>query len=490
MSRTVPAAHKFTRLLDPPQEERPRSTHDLVIAANRLPIRRTDDGHWSLSPGGLVTAMTAVTAGRDAAWVGWDGTTDPDAGGTTPSRHGDMALRALSLEEQMFSDYYEGFANGTLWPLYHNGLLPTRFHRSWWNAYRAVNRRFADEIIATASPRATVWIHDYHLQLVPALIRSERPDLRLGVFLHTPFPPSQLLMRLPWRAQILDGLLAADVIGLQTPTDARNLLALAHRLDRAPEMTLDGTTADIPVDGRTVRVGAFPISIDVDRIERLTASPDAAAAAAEFRLGLGDPQHLFLGVDRLDYTKGIDARLKAFRELLRDGRLDPESVAFVQVATPSRDEVRGYGTTRSEIEQLVGEINGDYARLGRSVVHYLHQSLPFEELIPLYLAADVMVVTPFEDGMNLVAKEYVASRTDDSGSLVLSEFAGTAVELRDALLCNPFDTTGLKRILMKALSMSADEQRRRMAAMRRVVAEHTVHDWASSFLGELDPAAT
>ncbi len=461
-------------------------THQFVIAANRLPVQADADGQWHLSPGGLVTALSAVMTGEDAIWIGWDGISDGDTVASPPSHHGEMMLRPIGLTTKEFTDYYEGFSNGTLWPLYHNGLLSTRFRRSWWSAYVSVNRHFADEIIAAAAPNGTVWIHDYHLQLVPAFVREQRSDLRIGLFLHTPFPPSQLLMRLPWREEILEGLLAADLIGFQTPTDARNFLALAHRSDRAPEMLFEDNTATIELEGRRMKVGSFPISIDFDHITEIASTPEIAAAAAEFRTGLGDPAQLLLGVDRLDYTKGINARLKAFRELLRDGTLDAESVAFVQVATPSRDDVRGYGTTRNEIEQLVGEINGDYASLGRPVVHYLHQSLPFDELVPLYLAADVMVVTPFEDGMNLVAKEFVASRIDGSGVLVLSEFAGTAVEMDDALLCNPFDIDGLKRILLQAISMHPDEQSRRMSLMRLQVSKNSVYDWANRFLGQLD----
>ena len=461
--------------------------HDVVIAANRLPVRLDGEGGWALSPGGLVTAMTAVMEGRDAVWIGWDGgLAGEDEEDAPPARFGDMALRAVSLSETDYGDYYEGFSNGTLWPLYHNGLLSTRFRRSWWAAYRRVNEQFANAAIEATAPDGTLWIHDYHLQLVPAFVRAARPDIRIGLFLHTPFPPSQLLMRLPWREEITDGLLATDVIGFQTPTDARNFLALAHRMGRTDEtMPVDPVT-EIKVEGRRVAVGSFPISVDVDRIDRLVRDPATIAAAEAFRAELGSPKHLLLGVDRLDYTKGIDARLKAFRELLRDGAIDPDDVAFVQVATPSRDDVRGYSSTRTEIEQLVGAINGDFAQLGKPVLHYLHQNLPFEKLVELFVAADVMLVTPFEDGMNLVAKEYIACRTDGTGVLVLSEFAGTAVELHQALLCNPFDTAGTKRVIETALHLPVEEQRQRVRAMRAHLWSNTVHDWAEGFFRHLD----
>jgi trehalose 6-phosphate synthase len=426
--------------------------------------------------------MTAVMSGQDGAWIGWTGETGDDP---SPFRFGDLMLHPLPLGAAERENYYEGFANSTLWPLYHNGLLPTTFDRSWWEAYQAVNRRFARRAIEALAPNGMLWVHDYHLQLVPEMVRAVRPDTRIGFFLHTPFPPSQLIMRLPWRDRIARSLLAADIVGFQTPTDARNFVTLAHRVAGVPETVLDDDQAELEVGGRRVHVGALPISVDVGAIEQEASAASTIAASSRFRLQIGDPQYLFLGVDRLDYTKGIDARLEAFREMLRDGMLDPANVAFVQVATPSREDVPGYPAARATIEKLVSEINGDFSQLGRPVVHYLHQTLPFDELISLYLAADVMVVTPLEDGMNLVAKEYVASRLQGHGVLVLSEFAGTAVELGDAVLCNPFDTDGLKRKLFEAATMPRSEQARRLDRMRDHLSGHTVYDWARRFLDRL-----
>ncbi len=474
-----------TTLVDRSAGPEARPVHELVIAANRLPVRVDEQGSTVLSPGGLVSAMTAVMRGRDAAWIGWDGSTSPRSD-QPPFHHGEVTCRPIALSDAERAGYYDGFSNATLWPLYHSGLLPTTFRRSWWSAYRHVNRRFADEAIAALAPGATLWIHDYHLQLVPAFVREARPDVRIGFFLHTPFPSSQLVMRLPWRTDIARGLLGADVIGFQTATGARNFLTLAHRLLGIDETVLDNDHATIEVDRRRVRVGTHPISIDIEAVDGLARTDSARAAADAFRQQIGNPKTVLLGVDRLDYTKGIDARLKAFRELLKDEQLDPADVCFVQVATPSRDTVPGYEKIRTDIEQLVGEINGDYAPLGRPVVQYLHKTLPFEDLVPLFLAADVMLVTPFEDGMNLVAKEYVISRVDETGVLVLSEFAGTAEELPDALLCNPFDIAGLKRIIRRAIDVPVDEQRHRMRRMRHDVGRNDVHHWASGFLGELE----
>jgi len=461
-------------------------TFDFVVAANRLPVARDSSGEWQLSPGGLVTAMSPVMEGRDGAWIGWNGDVDADPESTKPFDHSGISLHPVPLSKQERLGYYEGFSNSTLWPLYHNGILPTTFKRVWWASYLKVNRRFAQWAVELAAPNAEIWIHDYHLQLMPAMVRELRPDVSIGFFVHTPFPPSQLLMRLPWRDQIARGLLGSDLLGFQTTTDARNFLTLAHRLAGLDEVVLHDDVVIFEYEGRDVNVGAHPISIDYESVETMAADPKMKQASSVFRAKLGNPTKIVLGVDRLDYTKGIDARLKAFGELLEEGELDAKEVVFVQVATPSRDAVPGYADARASIEQLVGQINGNSAPVGRAVVHYLHRTLPFEELVPLYLAADVMLVTPFEDGMNLVAKEYVASRLDNTGVLVLSEFAGTAEEFGDsAVICNPFDTAGLKRAIMTALDMSHADGTERMKTMRAHLAGHTVHDWAARFLDQL-----
>ncbi len=462
------------------------STFDFVVAANRLPVARDENGVWQLSPGGLVTAMSPVMAGKNGAWLGWNGDTGDDLESSQSFEHSGIALYPIPLSKAERVGYYEGFSNSTLWPLYHNGLLPTTFKRKWWATYLKVNRRFANWAIELLEPGADLWIHDYHLQLMPAMVREARPDVNIGFFVHTPFPPSQLLMRLPWRDQIARGLLGSDLIGFQTTTDARHFLTLAHRVAGLPEVVLKDDVVVVDYEDREVNVGSHPISIDFDAVESLAATPAMKQASIEFLEKIGNPSQVVLGVDRLDYTKGIDARLKAFRELIGEGDLSADDVVFVQVATPSRDAVPGYAETRATIEQLVGQINGDFAPLGRSVVHYMHRTLPFDELVPLYLAADVMLVTPFEDGMNLVAKEYVASRRDDTGVLVLSEFAGTAAEFGDsAVICNPFDTAGLKRAIKGALEMDPADAATRMKTMRTHLASHTVHDWAKRFLKEL-----
>jgi trehalose 6-phosphate synthase len=313
------------------------------------------------------------------------------------------------------------------------------------------------------------------------MLRELRPDLRIGFFLHIPFPPTELYQQLPWRRQILEGLLGADLVGFQRPGAASNFIRLVRQ--RVGHKT-SRDTVFLP-DGRSVSAMAFPISIDYEGIEALARDPETVARATEIRSDLGNPRTLLLGVDRLDYTKGIKQRLRAFGELVADGTLDPDEVKFVQVATPSRERVEEYQLLRDDIDRLVGRINGDLGRIGQQAITYLHTSYPRPEMVAMFRAADVMVVTPLRDGMNLVAKEYVAARHDNSGVLVLSEFAGAADELKQAYLVNPYDINGLKSTLVTAVQAGQREQAKRMRAMRTQVRNNTIGHWADAFLGAL-----
>jgi trehalose 6-phosphate synthase len=318
------------------------------------------------------------------------------------------------------------------------------------------------------------------------MLRDLRPDLRIGFFDHIPFPAVELFQQLPWRTQIVEGLLGADLIGFQRGGDASNFVRSVRRLTkhttRGPIITVsedDGRPA------RHVRAAAFPISIDSHHFDALAREPEVQARAKEIRADLGDPKIMMLGVDRLDYTKGIRHRIKAYGELLQDGRLDVEHCTLVQVASPSRENVGAYQDLREHVEGLVGRINGEFGELGHSAIHYLHHSYPPDEMAALYLAADVMLVTSLRDGMNLVAKEYIAARRDLGGVLVLSEFTGAADELGQALLINPHDIDGTKTAVMRAIGMEPRERRRRMRALRRRVVELDVQRWAEDFLSAL-----
>ncbi|SDD34778.1 trehalose 6-phosphate synthase [Geodermatophilus telluris] len=458
-----------------------RADSPVVVVANRLPVDAVTepDGtvRWQRSPGGLVTALEPFVAGRGGAWVGWSGSAGE---APEPFESGGMSLVPVPLSEEEVDRYYEGMSNASLWPLYHDVVEKPEYHRTWWDTYVQVNKRFADRAAEVAGQDAIVWVHDYQLQLVPAMLRQRRPDLTIGFFLHIPFPPYELFTQLPWRSAVVEGLLGADLVGFQRPSAAANFVQLARRLHELPTRG-----ATIEYDGRTVTARAFPISIDVRAFDELASSPEVLKRAAEIRAELGDPEKIVLGVDRLDYTKGIAVRLNAFQELLEDGVVEAPGTVMVQVATPSRERVEHYVHMRETIEQQVGHINGVFGSLGGPAVHYINQSIPREELAALYRAADVMLVTPYRDGMNLVAKEYVAARGDLGGTLVLSEFAGAAAELKQAFLVNPHDIAGVKNQLVRALRTEPDEAARRMRAMRRHLARHDLDHWASSFFDAL-----
>ncbi len=453
-----------------------------LVVANRLPVDRvTEDGgehDWRTSPGGLVTALEPVMRSNQGSWIGWSG-----APGVVPPplTAYDMRLVPVQLTEAEVAEYYEGFANSTLWPLYHDVTGRPVFERAWWETYVTVNRRFAEVTAGEANTGATVWVQDYQLQLVPAMLRSLRPDVRIGFFNHIPFPGYEIYARLPWRRQVVEGLLGSDLIGFQRGDDAGNFLRAARR---TTGVVTRGFVIDLP--GRQTRAAAFPISIDSTGLQALAATDATQARAKQLRTDLGDPRVVLLGVDRLDYTKGILHRLRAYGELLDEGAVDPSEAVLVQVASPSRERVREYQHLRQEVETIVGRINGDHAMLGRPAIHYLHQSFPREEMAALFLAADVMLVTPLRDGMNLVAKEYVACRFDQQGALVLSEFTGAADELRQAYLINPWDVDGTKAAICRAIEATPAERSRRMRALRRRVFEADVHHWANTFLGALD----
>jgi trehalose 6-phosphate synthase len=457
-----------------------------VVVANRLPVDRmvSPDGEvsWRRSPGGLVTALEPVLQDRQGTWVGWFGGTDhnelPNEGRTFEANG--VRLHPVALTADELERYYEGFSNSSLWPLYHDAVEQPVFKRRWWDAYRTVNERFAKAAAEDAAPGATVWIQDYQLQLVPAMLRAMRPDLRIGFFLHIPFPPVELFMQLPRRTEVLRGLLGADLVGFQRPLGAQNFVQLTRHL-----LGVRTRRNVVEYEGRVVQAEAFPISIDVRELEQLVASTEVQARSKAIRAELGDPKTVILGVDRLDYTKGIERRLKAFRELLSEGRLAAPETVMVQVATPSRERVEHYRTLRVKVEREVGRINGEYGRVGQPAVHYLHQSYSRAELAALYCAADVMMVTPLRDGMNLVAKEYVGARVDSGGALVLSEFAGAAGELRQSFLCNPHDLDGVKDALMRAIQVDPVEGPKRMNAMHTYIRAHDVRTWADSFLTAL-----
>lgn len=452
----------------------------LIIVANRLPVQRVGTGagaRWEESGGGLVTALAPIVREKNGSWIGWTGT----AGNSPrPFVHEGISIRPVSLSERDVLGFYNHISNRTFWPLYHDAIRTPDFNQEWWRPYFEVNRRYARAAAAAAQPGDHVWVHDYHLQLVPQMLREMRPGLKIGFFLHIPFPPEELFAWLPWRTQIVRGLLGADVVGFQTHAAVQNFVRAAREYTG-----VEGAGSELEFEGRRVRVGSFPISIDSQWFEERSRTPEAAYKAASIRANVGSKRKILLCVDRLDYTKGIDSRLQAFELMLQRKRVSVDDCVMIQIAVPSRETAFEYAEMRTRIEQIVGRINGEYSEPGRVAVHYFRRSLKREDLVAYYRAADVMVVTPLRDGMNLVAKEYVATRADGSGVLVLSEFAGASRELRRALLVNPRDIEGMASAMEAALTMPRREARQRMSILRMIVRRHDVHEWAESFLEAL-----
>ena len=461
----------------------------VVAIANRLPVRHGDDG-WELSPGGLVTALRPVMATYSGAWVGWDGGTRG-----IPAELPDFSVRLVpvSLSSAQVRQYYHGFANATLWPLLHDAIERPRFERAWWRSYQDVNAIFATaaEAVLDERPGALAWVHDYHLTLVPKLIRERRPSQPIGFFLHTPWPPPDIFARLPWRAEVLNGLLGADVVSFHTELYRRNFLRACGRVLAGTGVQIHGPTITLP-DRRVVRTTSAPISIDAAELSRLAMDPATDGDIKALREQFAD-RTLLLGVDRLDYTKGITERLLAV-EMLLERRADlRRGLAFLQVAAPSRDDVLEYRNLRAAVERHIGRINGRFTEPGSDVpVHYLHRGLPQHQLAAYYAVAAMMLVTPLIDGMNLVAKEYVTVQQArrGSGALVLSEFTGAAVELREAVPCNPFDVEGLSYRIEHALGLSDTIRRTAIATMARRVRAHDVHRWVAQQLADIAAQAT
>ncbi len=440
---------------------------------------RTEEG-WTPSPGGLVRALWPMLRETGGTWVGWSG--EPSSADSTPEGfHVDgVDLLPVPISASELELYYEGFSNDALWPLYHDALRESTYDVDQWEAYRTVNERFAVTLANVAPEDSVVWIHDYQLQLVPAMLRAQRPDLTIGFFLHIPFPPVELFRRLPWRDDVIEHLLGCDLIGFQRPKDVANFAACATDL-----LHVDHHDGIIENPDHQTRINVFPISIDVEEVEEMAAGRATRQRMSRIRTRLGDPEVVLLGVDRLDYTKGIGLRLRAFAAALEEGRLEAGRHVLVQVATPTREAVEHYQDERAQIERLVGEINGRFSSIGTPVIHYLYQTLPYDELVALYRAGDVMLVTPFRDGMNLVAKEYVASHIDGDGVLVLSEFAGAAEEMVDAVQVNPHDDQALQDAIVQAVEMHRHERRERMAGLRSRLQGSDVEGWANHFLTAL-----
>ena len=437
------------------------------------------------SAGGLATGLREPHRQSGGVWIGWPGRTVPDdLAQRTSIAHELRASGMLPvwLTEAEVARYYQTMSNGVIWPLFH--YLPEQIplHVRHWDAYETVNERFADAVASLHAPGDRIWVHDYQLMRLPALIRERIPDARIGFFLHIPFPVAELFAALPAREAVLRGLLGADLVGFHTSGYAR------HFCDAAARILGAGVTGpSIAFEGRVSRTGVFPMGVDAKALAARAATPEVDREIERLVAG-GEDIDLFVGIDRLDYTKGIPRRLLAFERLLADHPELHERVRLIQVAVPSRTAVPAYRKFRQHVDAIVGRINGEFGTARWVPVHYLYRGLPESQVLALYRAAHVMLVTPVRDGMNLVAKEFVATRADEDGVLVLSEFVGAADELTEALAVNPHDVDGSAAVYHHALVMPREERRARMRALRAHVLEYDVHVWAASFLAALDAA--
>jgi trehalose 6-phosphate synthase len=463
----------------------------LIVASNRLPfvLKQDEQGQIRIQPGsgGLVTALLPVLRDRGGTWVGWTGLAGEIEGqdrllNEAAARSG-YRLRPVTLTREEHDRFYFGFSNEIIWPLFHDLQTLCNFDPDYWQAYAAVNRKFARVIADDAVPDDQVWVQDYQLMLVAAGLRALGNRSRLGFFLHIPFPSPDIFLKLPWRFQILHGLLAYDLIGFQTLRDHRNFIQCLRLLLKDVRIRGRGNGARLTSSGRECQSGVFPIGIDYDTYVRQVQAPAVLKEIARLRQALPDRQ-LILGIDRLDYTKGIPYRLKAFRHTLMRHPEWHSKVTLIQVVVPSREDIPQYHGLKRDIETLVGEINGQFTRPGGWVpIHYVFRSLSRTELLAYYRAAQIALITPLKDGMNLVAKEYCACSLEEDCVLILSEFAGAAAQLqRGALLVNPADIEGMADALHNACSMPPRERQRRMRLLRRAVRNENVFWWANSFL--------
>lgn len=467
----------------------------LVVISNRLPIViENEGGRTSIKPGqgGLVTALSPVFRQVGGLWIGWSGAViedhlELDDLLRDASAKAGFELRTVDLSAREREEFYHGFSNEIIWPLFHELYTLCKFDPAYWETYQVVNRKFAEVVAANIEENDYVWVHDYHLLNVAGDLHEMGIDCRLAFFLHIPFPPIDIFLKLPWRTQVLRRMLEFDVIGFQTPRDRRNFAECVRTL--LPDVRTQGRGRVMTMRSgeRTIRVGSFPISIDFNEFAGQAASPPVTEHVQHLREEYGDCK-IVLSVDRLDYTKGIPSRLRAIRSALRRYPELHRKVVFVQIVVPSRSSIPGYQELKLEIDRLVGEINGEFTRSAWVPVHHMYRSLQRDELTAYYRTADVGLVTPLRDGMNLVAKEYCTCSIETDGVLILSEFAGAAAEFqRGALLVNPFDRHGVADALHRALTMPPGERRERMRRLRRIVRDNDIFHWVDSFLVASDP---
>lgn len=462
--------------------------HRLIIVSNRLPVsvEATSDGYtYQPSVGGLATSLDNLRGDREMLWVGWPGltaSTPEDEHEIEDTLRNEFNFVPLFIPHGLFEPFYTGFSNATLWPLFHYFTQFAHYDVSEWQAYRAVNGLYLKKLEDIIRPGDRIWIHDYHLLLLPQMVREAFPEAAIGFFLHIPFPSSEIFRILPWREQILQGMLGSDLLGFHSFSYARHFLSSLLRI-----LGLEQDFGSIVVGERPVKVDTFPLGVDVDRFSTAHEIDEVQSSLVELKKQAGD-RKVILSVDRLDFTKGILERLEAFALFLDEHPEWQGQVSMVYICVPSRTSVPEYQSLKRQVDEMVGRINGRHSQPGWTPIWYLYRRFSFEGLVPFYLLADIALVTPIRDGMNLVAKEYLASRTDGSGVLILSETAGSAEELGEALIVNPYDKRSIVANIVRALDMPLEEQRQRNEHMLNRLKRYTTERWAEDFLGQLERA--
>lgn len=478
----------------------------LIVVSNRLPLtlHQNEQGRWSATPssGGLVSAMLPVLRNRGGLWIGWSGTTEDDVAEMRnvfeqASQTSGFAYEPVRLTAEEQAGFYHGFSNEIIWPLFHDLVTACNFDPTYWRIYEGVNRKFTDTIKRVCRPGDMIWVHDYHLMEVARYLREDDFGAKVGFFLHIPFPPLEIFLKLPWRFEILRSLLQFDSLGFQTIRDRRNFMQCVRTLYdvsthgngsviklRLGEQTAVPAGAAYPSE-REISVGSFPIGIDFDHIHELAESEDVRVQACWLKQNL-QGRKMILGVDRLDYTKGLPNKMEAFANALQRYPDLQGKVTLVQHVVPSRLDIPEYHKLRRDLEQLISAINGEYTQAGWVPIHYMFHSISIDTLVAYYQAADIALITPLKDGMNLVAKEYCAARNDEDGVLILSEFAGSAAQMqKSALLVNPYNVENVADRLYEAFVMAPEERSERMQRLRRGVRSHDVFHWADTFLSTL-----
>jgi len=454
-----------------------------IIVSNRLPVKITEkDGEYGLNPseGGLATGLGSIYREGYNIWIGWPGVeVNESAQGQIKQQLGTMNLMPVYLTQEEINNYYEGFSNEVLWPVFHYMSVYARYEQVYWDYYYQVNTKFRDAVLEVAEPGDIIWIHDYQLLLLPGMIRAAAPDVAIGYFQHIPFPSFELFRLIPWRVELLEGMLGADLLGFHTFDDSHHFLNAVTRL-----LPLNATANIVTVNDRAVVAETFPMGIDNNKFELLSLDPEVLKQVESLRENF-QSTHMVLSIDRLDYSKGILQRLQAFELFLQLYPEYIEKVVLYMIVVPSRDSVAQYKELRDAIDMLAGGINARFRTLNWHPINYFYRSFPVETLSALYSFSDVGLVTPMRDGMNLVSKEYVASRKDSNGVLILSEMAGASKELIDALIVNPNNIGAIARAIHEALNMPEVEQRRRMKQMQQIVSKFNISHWVKLFMARL-----